>query len=276
MRLIKRFWKFLSLLLIILSGISVLCFGEENPSEEMKMIQDNSFLIEEAYNQEAGVVQHIQTFQYARNGAWGYTFVQEWPVTGQAHQFSYTIPVSHLTDRGRTGLGDVALNYRYQLVNKGWIAVAPRFSLLLPTGEFKRELGRGALGYQVNIPVSLELSDKWVTHWNLGATFTPHSKGPDGGKADTFDPNAGGSIVYLLSEKINLMFEAAWNSSTSVAATGTRKRDYTFFINPGIRYAIDFKSGLQIVPGIAFPIGIGPSKGDRAVFLYLSFEHPFI
>jgi hypothetical protein len=23
------------------------------------------------------------------------------------------------------------------------------------------------------------------------------------------------------------------------------------------------------------PIGIGPSAGERAVFLYLSFEHPF-
>jgi len=29
------------------------------------------------------------------------------------------------------------------------------------------------------------------------------------------------------------------------------------------------------VPGIAFPIGVGPSAGDDAVLLYLSFEHPF-
>lgn len=35
-------------------------------AEEPKKIQDNSFLIEEAYNQEDGVIQHIQTFQYMR------------------------------------------------------------------------------------------------------------------------------------------------------------------------------------------------------------------
>lgn len=30
------------------------------------VIQDNSFLVEEAYNQDAGVVQHITTFQIQR------------------------------------------------------------------------------------------------------------------------------------------------------------------------------------------------------------------
>ena len=43
----------------------------------------------------------------------------------------------------------------------------------------------------------------------------------------------------------------------------------------GLRGAIDFPSGLQIVPGIAFPFGISSSSGERAVFAYLSFEHPF-
>ena len=40
-------------------------------------IQDNSFLIEEAYNQEPGVVQHINTFQRLRGGPWVATFTQE-------------------------------------------------------------------------------------------------------------------------------------------------------------------------------------------------------
>ena len=274
MKELKRFWKVAGLLLVILSGVSTLSFGEENEIKETKKIQDNSFLIEEAYNQEPGVIQHIQTFQYMKDGTWGYTFTQEWPIKGQTHQFSYTIPVSHSTDPGRTGMGDVALNYRYQLINKERIAIAPRFSLLLPTGRVKKDFGRGTLGYQTNIPLSLELSDKWVTHWNLGATFTPHRKGSDGGKANTFDLNAGASIIYLLSENLNLMLEAVWNSNQSVEADGKRKRDYTFFINPGVRYAIDFKSGLQIVPGVGFPIGVGPSRNEYGVFLYLSFEHP--
>jgi hypothetical protein len=42
-----------------------------------------------------------------------------------------------------------------------------------------------------------------------------------------------------------------------------------------VRAAFDFDSGLQIVPGIAAPIGIGPSGGETALFFYLSLEHPF-
>ena len=35
------------------------------------------------------------------------------------------------------------------------------------------------------------------------------------------------------------------------------------------------QDGLQIVPGIAMPIGVGPSAGEKSVLIYLSFEHPF-
>ena len=51
-------------------------------------IQDNSFLVEEAYNQERGVVQHINTFSRLWNTKdWVYTFTQEWPMPGDArHQ----------------------------------------------------------------------------------------------------------------------------------------------------------------------------------------------
>ncbi len=274
MKKLKRYWKLVGLLLVILTGMSGLSFGEEKEGKEAKKIQDNSFLIEEAYNQEPGVVQHIQTFQYMKDGTWAYTFTQEWPVKGQVHQFSYTVPVSHLTDPARTGLGDVALNYRYQLINEEGIALAPRLSLLLPTGKSRKDLGRGSPGYQTNIPLSLELSDKWVTHWNLGATFTPHRKGPEGGKANTVDLNGGASLIYLLSEKFNLMLEAVWNANQSVEINGARNTEHTFIINPGVRYAIDFKSGLQIVPGVAFPIALGPSQNGYGLFLYLSFEHP--
>jgi hypothetical protein len=45
-------------------------------------------------------------------------------------------------------------------------------------------------------------------------------------------------------------------------------------LSPGFRWALNFKSGLQIVPGVAVPVGLGPSAGQRGVFLYLSFEHP--
>jgi hypothetical protein len=50
-------------------------------SSNAPKIEDNSFLVEEAYNQEFGVVQHIQNFQrYWNSKDWIYTFTQEWPV----------------------------------------------------------------------------------------------------------------------------------------------------------------------------------------------------
>lgn len=52
------------------------------------------------------------------------------------------------------------------------------------------------------------------------------------------------------------------------------ERDYQFFLNPGLRAAFDFSSGLQIVPGLSAPIGLGQSSGRRGVLVYLSFEHP--
>ena len=60
-----------------------------------KGIQDNSFFIEEAYNQEPGVVQHIFNLPIDfTNGSREVapSFTQEWPVFSQTHQFSYTIP----------------------------------------------------------------------------------------------------------------------------------------------------------------------------------------
>src|SRR5206468_3842237 len=66
-----------------------------------KGIQDNSFFIEEAYNQEAGVVQHILNVPINFiNGSREITpsFTQEWPVFSQMHQFSYTIPYAFTED----------------------------------------------------------------------------------------------------------------------------------------------------------------------------------
>jgi len=42
-----------------------------------------------------------------------------------------------------------------------------------------------------------------------------------------------------------------------------------------VRGAFNFASGLQIAPGIGAPIGLGPSRGEHALFVYLSVEHDF-
>ncbi|ACM22106.1 hypothetical protein Geob_3768 [Geotalea daltonii FRC-32] len=243
-------------------------------SAEYREIQDNSFLIEEAYNQEDGVIQHIFTYQHMKGDSSLFTFTQEWPVPKQDHQLSYTIPVERIRGGGQddTGFGDVAINYRYQAVLKEGIAFAPRFSLILPTGDEKKGLGTGTVGYQVNFPLSVKLAERWVTHYNMGITFTPDSKDAAGAKADTVATNYGASAIFLASKNLNLMLEIVGGTEQAVQGNGVTVDEHSLLVSPGLRYAIDIGK-LQIVPGIAFPIGFGPSKGEYGAFAYLSFEH---
>ena len=129
--------------------------------KETPPIQDNSFLVEEAYNQERAVVQHVSTFTRLWNSKdWSYSFTQEWPgLRNPRHQFSYTLvgmQSGSFAGQG-AGLGDVQLNYRYQLVGSGQtrVAFAPRVSLLLPCGDVTRARGVGAAGIQTNLPLSI-------------------------------------------------------------------------------------------------------------------------
>ena len=240
-------------------------------------IQDNSFLVEEAYNQEEGVVQHINTFQRFRNsGDWVYTFTQEWPVGGLQHQFSYTVPVVHPSD-SRSGIGDIALNYRYQLLGDGEakLAIAPRFTVIVPSGNEKQGRGLGAASYQALVPISVVLTPTLVAHSNAGFTYTPKAKDGDGNKADLNAWNVGQSFVWLASQRVNFMLEAIYGRGQEVAGPGVTSTAKAAFISPGVRWSYDFESGLQIVPGIAFPIGVGPSRHEKSIFFYLSFEHPF-
>lgn len=236
-------------------------------------IEDNSFLLEEAYNQEKGVIQYISTFYRQRNGNWGYSFTNEMPVKKQQHQFSYTLNVARVD--GTTRFGDSYLNYRYQAAGLGEndrVAVAPRFSVILPTGSYRRETGTGAVGFQFNLPVSVTHSKRVVTHWNAGTTITPRSRNRLGERANTKGFNLGQSTVLLAKQKFNVLVETVWNRYDRITGPDRTEAEYSMLINPGIRWAWDMKSGWQIVPGIGVPLGVGPSKGERGAFLYLSFE----
>ncbi len=239
-------------------------------------IEDNSFLLEEAYNQEEGVIQFIQSLQQSKNGdgkSLLYTFTNEWPVYGQTHQFSYTVPYSKIDNGDISGLGDILLNYRNQIINTEIVALAPRISLILPTGSRAKGLGSDALGVQFNMPLSVVLSPKWVTHWNAGFTLIPKAKGVSGIKErSTFSPSFGNSFIYLLSDTFNLMLESIFNSNEVSNGDGTKERSETIYISPGFRYAINF-TNTQVVLGASTPIGVGPSEqDDYSVLTYLSIE----
>jgi hypothetical protein len=271
--------KLLRIVFAVISSILLLAefsFSQESQNQ-WGPIQDNSFLLEEAYNQEHGVVQHINTFQWFRKTGWAYTFTQEWPAPDQKNQLSYSIPILNVDfERGKvSGLSDIALNYRYQLVGNGdtKLAIAPRFSILLPTGNELKDLGLGGTGFQFNFPVSLVLTPKLVAHSNGGFTYAPHAKNDREEEASILSFNAGQSFIWQFSTRFNFMLETTFQSVESVVAQDKTERISSGFISPGIRWAHNFESGLQIIPGIAFPIGVGPNT-DYSAFFYLSFEHP--
>jgi len=249
--------------------------------QEATPIQDNSFLIEEAYNQEYGVVQHINTIGHSwTSNDRVYTFTQEWPAGKYfKNQLSYTAAATSPGAFPRAGLGwgDLALNYRYQLVGSGEtrVAFAPRASVLLPSGDSR--LGRGFGGYsvQINLPLSVVVNKHFVTHWNVGTTIVPRAKDAEGQRAATYGYNLGQSIVWLARPRFNVLLETLWSGSESVTGPNKTLRSHSFVVSPGIRWAHNLPHGLQIVPGVGVPLGVGPSVGEHTLFLYLSFEHPF-
>lgn len=240
-------------------------------------IADNSFFIEEAYNQEAGVVQHISGFaRTSGRSEWAYSFTQEWPFRSRRHQVSYTVAILQAGRPSSIGLGDLMLNYRLQAVyneRKG-IAISPRVSVSVPAGDDTKGFGLGGTGVQVNIPVSKTLGSAIVSHTNAGGTW--FAKAPGAGDASTrlHAANLGQSVIWLVTPRFNVMLESAW-TRTTVRSDGGASTSETAFVIPGIRWGYDLRSGLQVVPGIAVPIGVGASSGLKQVFLYLSLEHPF-
>jgi hypothetical protein len=263
---------------------SIFAFGTaaaQTPTpSQPKGIQDNSFLVEEAYNQEDGVIQHISTFQRSiETGNWVFAETDEWPLRTLKHQLSLTLQGTRVGDYSgsKTGLGDTAVNYRYQLVGSGEtrLAISPRLSMLLPTGNSQAGRGSGGYGMQTNLPVSVVVSKYFVTHWNAGATWIPRQKNQLDERAGTVGVNLGQSTIWLAKPNFNVMLETVWNSGENVVAAGKTERASSILMNPGVRGAFNFKSGLQIVPGVAVPLGVGPSAGEKGVILYLSFEHPF-
>ena len=232
--------------------------------------------MEEAYNQEKGIVQHINTFRTHRGSTdFDYSFTQEWPVGGQTHQLSYDVPIVRSTRE--TGIGDVRINYRNQLIGSGKtrVAVAPRFSVTLPTGDWKKGRGSGAVGIETMLPVSYVLTKFVTTHSNVGLALTPSARNSAGARADSYALTLGQSLVLTVHPNIQPLVEAIYTREQDVVAKNSTEWKDDFVISPGVRAAFNFASGLQIVPGFAVPIGVGPSSGERGFFFYLSFEHPF-
>lgn len=212
-------------------------------------IVDNSFLIEEAFNQEAHVFQNIGVWMIDRDGRWQAAFTQEWPIAGKTHQFSYTLPFT--SGEPASGVGDVFLNYRFQLLDESDTrpAIAPRLSVVLPTSRGR--VGRRRPGLQSNVPFSKQVGDVYL-HFNAGFTWLPD--------VDTTAPQLAASGVWRAAALLNVMLEAILEETTVT-------------ISPGLRRGWNF-GDRQVVIGAALPISSGDKP--RVAFLsYFSYELPF-
>jgi DtxR family transcriptional regulator, Mn-dependent transcriptional regulator len=264
------------LALLILSTTALAQPAKERRAAEPFAITDNSFLVEEAFNQEPGIFQNIAGFVLV-DGNWTLNFTQEWPVVSQAHQFSYTVAL--LQNDFGTGGGDTLLNYRYQALTEGpgRPAFSPRASLNLPTGDVFRFRGSGSAGLQVNLPFSKQTGD-WYWHWNGGFTWLPKAElqtpsGAETGRTDLFSPSLSGSGIYRLRQMFNLMLEGVLVFNELAGETDSF-RETSFTLSPGVRGGWNLGES-QVVIGAAVPITWIAGSAEPGLLLYFSYELPF-
>lgn len=237
--------------------------GSARPFE----ILDNSFFIEEGFNQEPGVFQNILGFVRSDRGNWEFAFTQEWPVGAQRHQLSYTIPFAG--GDGASGVGDMFLHYRLQALaeTKARPAFSPRFSLILPTGDEEDGLGKGHVGAQANLPFSKQVQDVYL-HGNAGLTYER------GSGLDLWTPNLGVSAIWRVRPMVNVMVETVALLEEVERGPGTTIRETIWLLSPGVRAGWNLGDH-QVVLGGALAFGLTDASDDVAVFGYFSYELPF-
>ena len=238
-------------------------------------VVDNSFLVEEAFNQESGIFQNIFTWTRANARDWAAAFTQEWPLFGQAHQFSYTVPFS-TTDTVK-GINDVFLNYRYQLTTEapGRPAISPRLSLILPTGRAADGLGNGVTGLQVTVPMSKQFG-KLYLHVNAGWTWLPGVSEDTAGSmpVNLTSPQVAGSGIWRVTPMFNLMLETVAIFAESLD-TGVAVTTRSVTVSPGFRGGWNF-SDRQLVLGVAAPVTRSAGTSRVSLLTYFSYELPFL
>jgi hypothetical protein len=259
------------------------------PRPELRPIDgfdDNSFLVEEAYNQNRGEVQHILNTVYSndfKRRGWSFNFEQEWWLFTEDHQVAFSIPFFHLREEGerQRGVGDIQIEYRYQLTEEGLNipAVAPGFSLILPTGNRDKGTGNGVVGYEWSIAASKKVASRLALHANLELTYLPKVRArlDDDQRLSpkrslvSYDVRA--SVVFALSSDVHMLLEWVGEFEEEINDKGKKERDFKALLSPGIRAAVINKDDLQTVVGVGIPIGVNGPANNYGVFLYFSVEH---
>lgn len=263
---------------------SYLFYGQPN-------IEDNSMFIEEAFNQERAVIQHISNLIIV-DKTMQYVYTQEIPLPTEKHQLSVGIVYNYNKENPsneRAGFGDLYINYRPMLMSKeDWALVIPRFTIIAPTGNAKYGYGSGGWGAQFNMAVTKRLNSKITTHWNAGATriFNEKYYEEDANVSGLFHLsnkkhhnsfNLGASAIYLVSDSFNFLCEYTYSNSQVFNDTGTSTMNLKeMTVNPGFRFA--FSLGVtQIVPGLGIPLFFEDGNHtSTGAFVYLSIEPNYL
>lgn len=222
--------------------------------------EDNSFLLDEAFTQPKGVWQNIVTV-YARKDNFTTSFSQQIPITDR-HQFGYTLNYG-VVGSSDAGFGDVYLHYNYAWKGKAdKILLMPEFTLIIPTGK---DRGYGGWGAQIALAATKRLSQKVLTHYNIGYSYVSRADRTFF-QEDLHLQNVGASVVWYVTRRFNLMFES----------TGGLAKVFNLTLNPGFR--VLFETGTsQIVPGLSVPFNFENSNFLGAgVFVYLSYEPDYL
>ncbi len=233
-------------------------------------IEDNSFLLEEAFNQPPGVYQFIQTFQSDLSRGKDFLATEgEAPLGSTTHQASYQVSDTKYTPEGVVN-GDLTLNYRWQPWNDGKNMWANRFGLILP-----KEMDD--VGYLWMQAWTFTLGEKWMHHWNLGLNTTPNAKFSGPKRKALNGTTLGTSFIYMWKENANFLMEALWENQDQFTKVGEVRRQSYLSLSPGMRFELKVKGWerTQIVPGLAFPFTYHASKMATGVFIHLSLEPNF-
>jgi hypothetical protein len=278
-RYLFGFWLFI---VTIFFGVTARA-AEPRPIDAF---DDNGFLVEEAYNQNRGEVQHILNAVYSndfKRRGWSFNFEQEWWLFTEDHQVAFSIPFSHLREEGgrQRGVGDIQIKYRYQLTEErpNVPAVAPGFGLIIPTGDRNKGNGNGVVGYEWRVAASKKVASRLALHANLGLSYLPKVRIPLdhdqrlSRKRSLVSYDLGASAIFALSSNIHMLMEWLGEFEEEINDKGKKEHEFRALLSPGIRAAVINKDDLQTVVGFAIPIGVAGRADSYGVFLYFSIEH---
>jgi hypothetical protein len=252
-------------------------------------IEDNSMLVDEAFNQPEGIIQHIAMLGLTGDHA-ELNYTVEAPVKTARNQLSISIPwtfsaAKHTKDITSTGPGDVILAWRHSLLGKKHpILLVPGVSIILPTGKSRLHRGNGAFGAQFSIALTKRWSRKLISHVNFGGTFlfdadffivSADGQSLNKSEGNVASRNSGTSVIWLATTRINLLLEYTSTASAPTSSTLAGFSTSTIsIINPAFRTLIGNRA-LLIVGGAGFPLVFTENRHPQVqVMLYFSIE-PF-